>query len=414
MEDGSIIPESIVRVNFGGDDLTNLMFDLLHRRKSLHYFPKSILSKHYNYHWQIVNKFKEIYCRWILEERELVKRCTFWVHDKGQNPNQEITINLSDSLQVALLAIFYPELIEAVKKGQSKHMLETPDYYDFNSENPDSEDVIDDILTVLAEQAQSRYGTAPKAKDTASEVAPVEESKTSKTNLQIIESMYEILTLEELITKSICSIKSSETRKKMASKILLTGGTICAKEYVDFVDIIEGKLIDYITSVDNTIEKVDVVQIKDQDPRFFTWVGGSVCPRLETSKDMFITREQWTCTFKNFDDHVKEERVRRVLEKDDEEKRQAEDKNNVVNEQPEEQEENKIELDADSKAFSSKEPAFGKEATEAKQKAESKPKVNPDRGELDLNEKDIRVFLKKERNMDSGFKVLREKIPFQW
>ena len=32
----------------------------------------------------------------------------------------------------------------------------------------------------------------------------------------------------------------------------------------------------------------------------------------------------------------------------------------------------------------------------------------------ELNEKDIKLYLKKERNMDSGFRVLREKVPFQW
>lgn len=88
-----IIPETIVRKNFGGNDMTNVLFDLLHRKKSLHYFPKNMLNKDYPYHWNLVNKFKEIYCRWILADREIVKRCTFWVHHKGDTPKQEVTVN---------------------------------------------------------------------------------------------------------------------------------------------------------------------------------------------------------------------------------------------------------------------------------------------------------------------------------
>ena len=203
----------------------------------------------------------------------------------------------------------------------------------------------------------------------------------------------------------------------MSSRILLTGGTIRAKEYVDIIDIIEEHLIQYITQIDSNIDKVGVIQIKDQDPRFFTWIGGSVCPRLETSKDMFISREQWACTFKNFDKHVKEERVRRALEKDDEEKRKIELKQS--NQDQDDNSDLKLDTNSDAKAFKIKEKAFGKDAVsktdlKSQKAAETKIQKISDRGELDLGEKDIRMHLKKERNMDSGFKILREKVPFQW
>lgn len=287
-----------MRKNFGGDDLTNILFSLFHRKKSLHYFPKDLLDKDYPYHWHLVDKFKEIYCRWILEDREIVKRCLFWVHDKGEMPNKEITINCSDCLQVTLLAIFYPELINAVKKNQNKHMIEYLSYFDFANEAVDPEDILDEALQMMQDQSQSRYATQALKKEDGPE-----EEVISKSSKEIVEAMYEVLTLEQLICKSILSIKNLDTRKRMASKILITGGLPCAKEYNDFIDIIEDRLIHHITQEDNSIEKVDVIQIKDQDPRFFTWVGGAVCPRLDTARDMFIDREQWTGTFKKFDSH---------------------------------------------------------------------------------------------------------------
>ena len=380
--------------------MTNLLFALLHRKKSFHYFPKDILEKDYTYHWNLVNKFKEIYWRWILEDREIVKRCTFWVHDKGDKPNKEITINCSDCLQVTLLSIFYPELIEAVQIERDKHMLSNLEYFDLAGEIIDPEDAFDDILQALAEQAQSRYGTQNQKKEGEQDAEEI-----IKKSKEIIESMYEVLTLEQIICKSILSIKNIETRKKMASKILLTGGVIWAKEYIDLIDIIEDRLIHYITQEDNSIEKVDVIQVKDQDPRFFTWIGGAVWSRLDVARDMFIEREQWSWTFKNFENHWKEEKIRRIKEKDLNEIR-----NNQAKKDEEEDEEDIKNSETDSKAFS-KQQKINEKKPEKKQKKEEK---KDDRETLELDEKDIVHYLRKERNLDSGFKILREKVPFQW
>mmetsp|Transcript_12670 Transcript_12670/g.12704 ORF Transcript_12670/g.12704 Transcript_12670/m.12704 type:complete len:142 (-) Transcript_12670:40-465(-) len=121
------------------------------------------------------------------------------------------------------------------------------------------------------------------------------------------------------------SITVPETRNKMASKILLTGGLVCAKEYIDLVDIIEDRMIHTITQIDKSIEKVDVIQVKDQDPRFFSWIGGSVFPRLETSKDMFIDREYWTCEPKQTLDQAEIEKAKKLAKKKAEEAKEFDD-----------------------------------------------------------------------------------------
>ncbi|CAI2360586.1 unnamed protein product [Moneuplotes crassus] len=319
VEDGTIIPETIVRKNFGGDDLTNLLYDLLHRKKSLHYFPKDILNKDYPYHWNLVNKFKEIYCRWILGEREIIKRCTFWVHEKGDVPKKEITVNCSDCLQVTILSVFYPELIEAVKKDQDFHMLKNIDLYDFDFDPKEQEEGVDDMVQMLVEPLFCRQLMNLK-KDEGEDQNP-----SKRSSKELIEAMYKFATLEEMICDSIMSITVPETRNKMASKILLTGGLVCAKEYIDLVDIIEDRMIHTITQIDKSIEKVDVIQVKDQDPRFFSWIGGSVFPRLETSKDMFIDREYWTCEPKQTLDQAEIEKAKKLAKKKAEEAKEFDD-----------------------------------------------------------------------------------------
>ena len=39
------------------------------------------------------------------------------------------------------------------------------------------------------------------------------------------------------------------------------------------------------------------------DPRFLSWIGASIIPKLESSKDMFIPREKFLMEFKSYKDN---------------------------------------------------------------------------------------------------------------
>jgi actin-related protein len=42
------------------------------------------------------------------------------------------------------------------------------------------------------------------------------------------------------------------------------------------------------------------------DPRYLSWIGGSVIPKLDSSKDMYVSREKYVAAFKNYNDHFEE------------------------------------------------------------------------------------------------------------
>jgi len=44
------------------------------------------------------------------------------------------------------------------------------------------------------------------------------------------------------------------------------------------------------------------------DPRFISWIGASVIPKLEASKDMYIQRDKFLVDFKSYRDHFQEQR----------------------------------------------------------------------------------------------------------
>ena len=48
------------------------------------------------------------------------------------------------------------------------------------------------------------------------------------------------------------------------------------------------------------------------DPRFSSWIGGSVIPKLESSKDMYVTREKYVANFNSYEKHFEESKAEGV------------------------------------------------------------------------------------------------------
>ena len=80
--------------------------------------------------------------------------------------------------------------------------------------------------------------------------------------------------------------------KKLANNILLVGGGTKLK---CLHDVLEDRLIAKIPKVSGNIERVEVV-VKD-DGRLLTWMGASIVPKIESSKDMFVARDKWNVEF---------------------------------------------------------------------------------------------------------------------
>jgi len=93
-----------------------------------------------------------------------------------------------------------------------------------------------------------------------------------------------------MICSSIMSINNPELRKKIANQILITGGGCKLKGLVDYI---EDRLIDKLTELDPGIERIEVINMQSVDLKTLSWIGASVIPKIESTKDMWITRERW-------------------------------------------------------------------------------------------------------------------------
>ena len=82
IEDGLLVPKSIVRKHYGGDDLNEMLYRLINRNKALHYFPRFSLQPEYHYHKILIEYIKENFTLTEMDIGEVVKTCQIKVKDK--------------------------------------------------------------------------------------------------------------------------------------------------------------------------------------------------------------------------------------------------------------------------------------------------------------------------------------------
>ena len=50
IDEGLVVPKSIQRRHYGGDQLNEMLYRLISRSKGLHYFPRGVIQPDYHYH----------------------------------------------------------------------------------------------------------------------------------------------------------------------------------------------------------------------------------------------------------------------------------------------------------------------------------------------------------------------------
>lgn len=59
VDEGLLMPKSIIRKHYGGDDITELLYRFINKSKALHNFPRNILNLDSHYHKLLVEQIKE-------------------------------------------------------------------------------------------------------------------------------------------------------------------------------------------------------------------------------------------------------------------------------------------------------------------------------------------------------------------
>ena len=98
--------------------------------------------------------------------------------------------------------------------------------------------------------------------------------------------------LDHLICYSLSQVQEFELRKKMANCILVVGGGC---HIYNIVEEFEDRIIDTIQHYDNNIDRIEVINTyaREVPPSNLSWIGATIIQRLESMKELWISRKRW-------------------------------------------------------------------------------------------------------------------------
>ena len=446
IDEGVILEETIIRKNFGGNDITNFLYLLIKqnskRKNNENNFPYELFNMNNKKHFRIFEKLKENECEFppILDTglgttQLTPKNCKIWFHQKGSS-TKLISFTLNEEAYIAPLCLFYPEIIKTFKK------IEIPKInYDNDITGEiykDPEDTLDDLIKILNTEEKKEENNSDNnlllstnkknnytSNNNSEDSLSASPSKSDEMNDELIDEQnikkntYEAIFdinegIDDLICKSLMSVGSEELRKKLANSIMLVGGTTKIKGFIDFL---EDRLINKLSHLDNEIERVEIFNYPEIDLKTLTWIGGTIIPKLESSKDMWIQRERWLGEPERIDDEKekdkKDDKNKRINIKDDNAKesniKENSDKKDTKDMSNIKGKDNKGKND-DNNINNNKSKNIDNRKDNSKSNRKDDEKKEKEKGD----NKEGFKRRKNDRHLDGGVKLIREKCPFSW
>ncbi|RKP39084.1 hypothetical protein BJ085DRAFT_18217 [Dimargaris cristalligena] len=253
VEDGYCLPTTRVQAQYGGDDISLVLAELLVRH-SFPYTEFSYLNRAYD--WQLLNDLKEKYG--TLNEADVTVQVYDFVARVPYQVARKYRFKVYDEPYLASMTLFYPKLLEYLAPFSSS-------------------------TSVSATPAAS--SPAPQWISQPDELAP-----------------YKLQPLDTIITHCISHSGPEDRCKRYYANIILVGGG-CALTPL-FANFLESRLLRARPAHLQGIEKIQVLPSpRDLDPRVLAWKGASVLSKLDIAGEMWIQGPEWnelgTKNFKN-------------------------------------------------------------------------------------------------------------------
>ncbi|EGR28054.1 hypothetical protein IMG5_184190 [Ichthyophthirius multifiliis] len=296
VDEGIIIPNTLIRKNYGGDDVDVVLLRQLIKKNCTSFKKKGNYKLEYRNFGDMhqIEKLKEKYCSFEFIEDS--QNRIYEMHCVRNGIEELFTVQHNESMQIAPQSYFNAEIFNSLQKNtQNNYKNLNFDHYDYTSKyfdyNEDPEDNLEDVIEILQQQQYIQQL----------------QQNTYKLKQEELLDPYLMVNLEDIISQSIANVKDSELRKKLANHIFIIGG---GNSMQNMAEQLEDKLIERIAYFDPNIERVEVIDAllkKEINLCNLSWIGGTVIPRLDSMKDQWIKQNRWLGCFDNFDDDSDEE-----------------------------------------------------------------------------------------------------------
>ena len=452
VDEGMIIENTLIRKNLGGKEITKLLYLITKylsnnskdniNSSNNNKFPYELFNIKDFRDFRIFEKLKENECEFppVLDtglgiNQLTPKKAKIWKHKKG-SPTKLINVILIEEAYLPPLCLFYPKIVETFREKKIPKIT----WYNYliGEKFEDSEDVIGELAKIISmsekkddnnnnnnntsnmnlaasisaigsnspkrnnkDEEDSSIGSPSKSESNKSfsdEKEEKDDIKNEKENKINYENLWDLnYGIDDLICQSLMSVQNKDLRKKLANSIMLVGGTSKLKGFIDFL---EDRLINKLSELDNEIERVEIFNYPTIDMKTLSWIGGSILPKLESAKDMWIQKERWLGEPEKLDEQIENNLENGKKENNNEEKKEE---NNGGADMGSEGERSKIEEKNENT----------NDENNNKEKDKDGKEKNNDKKEGD-KKKDEGKKKKNERHLDGGIVLLREKCPFPW
>ncbi|XP_058060325.1 actin-related protein 8 [Anopheles bellator] len=292
VEDGISHPNTRVRFDHGGADVTQVFYWLLKKCA----FPYHECDDRNPLDACLLQQLKEEFGHVNLDTcGSLEKR--FVVH-QPQMPKRNYTLQVADETMIAPLALFHTELLTITGANRAAPKTQKP-----ASSQSHPEDCFDaEYLRETGrrnkenlEQSATEPGALASAENPDDDIGVdglAEQERDNKNN----DRDYwlgvpggQLVGLDQAIVQSIERCPSDELKRKMYGCVLLVGGGM---KFAGIGRWLQNKLSQKMPPAFRSEQSI-VTSPKDMDPEMTSWKGAAIMSCLESAEELWLTETEW-------------------------------------------------------------------------------------------------------------------------
>ncbi|XP_058827296.1 actin-related protein 8-like [Topomyia yanbarensis] len=289
VEDGISHPNTRVRLDYGGADVTQAFFWMLQKCA----FPYKDCDQKKPQDVMLLKQLKEEYCHVNLDVCGSLER-SFTVQN-SQQAKCKYTLQVGDEAIVAPLGLFYTELFSVTGANRSVPKTQKP-----SAAQPHPEDCFDaEYLRETGrrgkenlEQTTNESGLGnTENQDEEMVVEGLDQEKEGKASEKdFILPSGQIIGIDQAVLQSIERCPNDELKRKMYGCILVVGGGM---KFTGISNWLQNRVALKIPLMFRSEHNI-VTSSKDIDQEITAWKGAAIMSCLESASELWLSEPEWT------------------------------------------------------------------------------------------------------------------------
>lgn len=286
VEDGICHPNTRVRLDYGGGDISQIFYWLLQKCA----FPYKECTDQNKLDSMLLRKLKEEFCHVNLDICGSQEK--LFTLQQSEKPIRTYTIQVGDECIIAPLSLFNPELFGITGPKQIHiQKISTGD-----PEDPHDEIFLRDIRKKgmkeesSANELTESYLESQQVGNEDDIVVDAMDPVITQSVKEFVINPGQILGLDQAVLQSIDRCPNEDLKRKMYGCVLVVGGGMKFSGIGTWLQNRISLQIPYLYRA----EQLDIISNpRDMDPAMVAWKGACIMSCLETAQELWIEASEW-------------------------------------------------------------------------------------------------------------------------